>query len=514
MALSDIDRTPTSGMREEAKRGLEWRKKYGRGGTSAGVSRARDIINGDLSISSIKRMFSFFSRHENNKAKHYSAKENDGGPTAWRIAWALWGGNSGFSWSRKKVAQIKKEEENRMKVGTMITDGIELPLYDSKEEAESQAKKLGGVGSHEHTMDGKTYYMPFDNHEQAKEVMSKVNDNMYHKDEEDDDEDRALTGAVKKGLQKKASDHNEKVSKKNLSWNAKVTAAKLGKVFNRGIGAYKTNPGSVRPSVKSPEQWAYARVNSWLYAMEKGKFRSGKHDTDLLPSNHPVKKKMKEEKNYIMENKEIRLYKADYHVTKDEDKQEKRVSGYAALFETDSRDLGFVETISRDAFNDRLEDNVILTFNHDPNLILDRNMGGTLKLSTDEKGLRYDATLPNTTTGNDVAELMSRGLLYESSFAFTVEDDSWSQDGDTTRRTINKIGRLVDVSIVGVGAYANTDVALRSLQEFEESLDTSKEVVIEPTEEQQDVVEENSSTDEVGSKINLLNNELKLKRRI
>ena len=215
-----------------------------------------------------------------------------------------------------------------------------------------------------------------------------------------------------------------------------------------------------------------------------------------------------------MKNKEIRLYKADYQVTKDDDKEEKRVSGYAALFETDSRDLGFVETISRDAFNDRLEDNVILTFNHDPNLILDRNMGGTLKLSTDEKGLRYDAILPNTTTGNDVAELMSRGLLYESSFAFTVEDDSWSQDGDTTRRTINKIGRLVDVSIVGVGAYANTDVALRSKQEFEDSLDTSEEVVIEPTEGQQDIVEDVSSTEEVGSKINLLNNELKLKRRI
>jgi hypothetical protein len=109
---------------------------------------------------------------------------------------------------------------------------------------------------------------------------------------------------------------------------------------------------------------------------------------------------------------------------------------------------------------------------------------------------------------------MNRGLLYESSFAFTVEDDSWSQDGDITRRTINKIGRLVDVSIVGVGAYANTDVALRSKQEFEDSLDTSEEVVIEPTEGQQDIVEDISSTSEVGSKINLLNNELKLKRRI
>ena len=358
-------------------------------------------------------------------------------------------------------------------------------------------------------MDGETYYMPFENHEQAKEVMSKLNDNMYKKDndEDEDDEDRALTGAVKKGLQKKASDHNEKVSKKNLSWNAKVTTAKLGKVFNRGIGAYKTNPGSVRPSVKSPEQWAYARVNSFLYVMEKGKFRSGKHDTDLLPSNHPVKKNMKDEKSYIMENKEIRLYRAEYKVTKDKEKDEKRVSGYAALFDTDSRDLGFRETISPDAFEGRLDDNVILTFNHDPNLILDRNMGGTLKLSTDEKGLRYDATLPNTTTGNDVAELMKRGLLYESSFAFTVEEDDWSKDGDITRREIKKIGRLVDVSIVGVGAYANTDVALRSKEAFE------MEATIEETPQVEEVKQKvEESFDD--SNLNLLSNELKLKKRI
>ena len=135
--------------------------------------------------------------------------------------------------------------------------------------------------------------------------------------------------------------------------------------------------------------------------------------------------------------------------------------------------------------------------------MLDRNIGGTLRLSVDERGLRYDATLPNTTTGKDVAELMKRGLLYESSFAFTVEEDDWSKDGDTTRRQINKIGRLVDVSIVGVGAYANTDVALRSKEVFEKE-DT--EEVIEVKQE----IEE--SFDD--SKLNLLSNELKLKKRI
>jgi len=402
VALKDINTTPTNGMREEARKGLEWRKEYGRGGTQTGVSRARDIINGNLSISSIKRMFSFFSRHENNKAKHYSAKENDGGPTAWRIAWALWGGNAGFSWSKKKVKEIAREEENRMKVGAMINDGIELPLYDSIKEAELQAQELGGSGYHEHTMDGETYYMPFENHEQAKEVMGQVDENMYGSKDDDKDE--------------------------------------------------KNN-------------------------------------------------------RYIMENKETRIYNGNYEIRLDEDSKETRVSGYAALFDTDSRDLGFRETISKRAFDGRLEDNVILTFNHDANLILDRNMGGTLQLSVDERGLRYDATLPNTTTGNDVAELMKRGLLYESSFAFTVEEDDWSKDGDVTRREIKKIGRLVDVSIVGVGAYANTDVALRSKETFEMEATVEETPQVEEVEQK---VEE--SFDD--SKLNLLSNELKLKKRI
>jgi len=207
-----------------------------------------------------------------------------------------------------------------------------------------------------------------------------------------------------------------------------------------------------------------------------------------------------------MKNKETRIYSGNYEIRLDEGSNETKVSGYAALFDTDSRDLGFRETISKRAFDGRLEDNVILTFNHDPNLILDRNIGGTLRLSVDETGLRYDAILPNTTTGNDVAELMKRGLLYESSFAFTVEDDEWSKDGDTTRRQINQIGRLVDVSIVGVGAYANTDVALRSKEAFE--TETIKEEVAEIKVEQK---QEESFDD---SKLNLLSNELKLKKRI
>ncbi len=62
----------------------------------------------------------------------------------------------------------------------------------------------------------------------------------------------------------------------------------LTAVFRRGVGAYNTNPGSVRPGVTSSDQWAYARVNAFLYAVRTGKFRNGKFDLDLLPDGHPL----------------------------------------------------------------------------------------------------------------------------------------------------------------------------------------------------------------------------------
>jgi len=101
---------PTAGMREEAQRGLDWRKEYGRGGTEVGVARARDIVNGkNLSEDTVKRMFSFFSRHEVDKQAEGFSPGEEGYPSAGRIAWALWGGDAGFSWSRDKVAGMDED---------------------------------------------------------------------------------------------------------------------------------------------------------------------------------------------------------------------------------------------------------------------------------------------------------------------------------------------------------------------------------------------------------------------
>ena len=131
-ALSDIDLKPTGGMVEEAKRGLDWRSEFGRGGTEVGIARARDISNGkNMSVKTVKRMFSFFSRHESDKKAEGFRKGEKGYPSNGRIAWALWGGDAGFSWSKKKVAQIKKEEEkdlimeNKQFTKALITDELD-----------------------------------------------------------------------------------------------------------------------------------------------------------------------------------------------------------------------------------------------------------------------------------------------------------------------------------------------------------------------------------------------------
>ncbi|QDP65635.1 MAG: putative portal protein [Prokaryotic dsDNA virus sp.] len=100
-----------------------------------------------------------------------------------------------------------------------------------------------------------------------------------------------LSEAVQTGLRNRAKDHNEEVDEKGMAEWRKTTASTLASVFKRGVGAYQNNPGSVRPSVTSPEEWAYARVKSFIYVLKNDRFRSGKHDTDLLPAEHPLSSK-------------------------------------------------------------------------------------------------------------------------------------------------------------------------------------------------------------------------------
>jgi HK97 family phage prohead protease len=469
----------------------------------------------------------------------------------------------------------------------------------------------------------------------------------------------AVNKQVERGLKGKVKKHNEEVKELSLSWNAKVTYKMLLEVFERGLGAYKSNPGSVRPSVNSPEQWAYARVNSFLYAMKKGKYQGGKHDTDLLPKAHPVRKKMDEraltdidrkptkgmveeaemglawrkefgrggtavgiarardiangknlslssikrmfsffsrhevdkeaegfrpgeegypsngriawalwggdpgfswstkkvneikkelkssimgsladdvrhiknieetEDSYVVtfakahdreedkpemdekdhvdghneDEKPIEEKPAEAPVMEDSDKDEfynrknldpnletrnfnlsnvevreengkNTVVGYGAVFNSESNNLGgFTEFIARDAFNGRENDDVRFLLNHDANYIMGRTTSQTLRLSVDDKGLRYEVDIPDTTAGRDLLVSLKRGDITQSSFAFIVEEDSWDQGEKGAIRTIKKVSRLYDVSAVTYPAYEEASVGLRSLNTYKEKLE-------------------------------------------
>jgi hypothetical protein len=225
-AESDVDTKPTEAMSINATRGLTLRKEFNRGGTSVGVARANQLkVRERLSPSTVRRMHSYFSRHEVDKRAEGFSRGEQGYPSAGVIAWLLWGGDEGQSWARRKAAELDKQRDKQLELEQFIT----LAYIDTK---------------------------------------------------------APISAAVKKGLSEKVKDHNEKNGDKK---GKRVTQRMLEAVFQRGVGAYNTNPQSVRPSVRSSDQWAYARVNAFLFAVRRGSFRGGKFDLDLLPTGHPLK---------------------------------------------------------------------------------------------------------------------------------------------------------------------------------------------------------------------------------
>lgn len=109
---SKIDFTPPQGVRNAARQGLEWRREYNRGATAVGVARARDLSNGiQISPETIRRMVSYFARHEVDKQGEGWAPGQDGFPSAGRIAWACWGDDEGRRWAEKISGQMDRADE-------------------------------------------------------------------------------------------------------------------------------------------------------------------------------------------------------------------------------------------------------------------------------------------------------------------------------------------------------------------------------------------------------------------
>ena len=140
-------------------------------------------------------------------------------------------------------------------------------------------------------------------------------------------------------------------------------------------------------------------------------------------------------------------------------------SGYAAVFNSDSEPLPFTERILPGAFRKSLRsrNNVRMYLNHDSSMLLATTRAKTLRLEEDERGLKVDADLPDTTVGRDLSTLIKRGDVDSMSFGFSVpaRGDKWSDDGNV--RELKEV-KLYEVSVVtGFPAYAATSASVRSV---------------------------------------------------
>ena len=175
-----------------------------------------------------------------------------------------------------------------------------------------------------------------------------------------------------------------------------------------------------------------------------------------------------------LNDREIRTFTLDEKSFESREDGTRRIVGHAAVFNQWSEDLGgFREQIAPGAFAEAINaDDVRALFNHDTNQVLGRNRSKTLTLLEDSRGLMSEIILPDTQLARDLEALMKRGDINQMSFAFHVnkEDQTWKKAGEEPwERTITKVSRLYDVSVVTFPAYPQTDAAIREMRALEDA---------------------------------------------
>lgn len=191
--------------------------------------------------------------------------------------------------------------------------------------------------------------------------------------------------------------------------------------------------------------------------------------------------------------KEIRKLDLQFRAEETEDKK-MEIKGYAVVFNSPET-YGYTEVIDKHALDDTDMSDVVLRYNHnDSFIVLARTRNGSLKLNTDDTGLMMKANLQSDITDHkNIFNAIKSELIDKQSFAFSVDEDSYDYDTDT--RTILKIGKLYDVSVVDQPFYNATDVSVARNQnndfmEKREQLRKQEEEKREQEKERQSQLEE------------------------
>ena len=287
------------GVKNNAKKGIELNKKVNnKCATDVGKIRAQQLAQGKpISKETIKRMYSYLSRAE----EYFNPSDNEACGT---ISYYLWGGKAGLRWSKSKLKELGEIELASMKVDDDFAIIMDRLAYSSKEMAEKIAKDIGCEGTHEHDFEGQIWYMPCEKHALAEvgprggikkspkaPKSGTPNPNPKGKGTAKGDASTSRGAKVSKQdeatLKQKSDDFNKRYKDK-LGYG--VNVGMLKSVFQRGLGAFNV---SHSPRVNNPSQWAFARVNAFMYMVRNGRPQNAKYtgDFDLLPKGHPKSNK-------------------------------------------------------------------------------------------------------------------------------------------------------------------------------------------------------------------------------
>lgn len=413
-------------MADSAKRGLRLHEEgfSGDGLVPATVADARRMANGEpLSEAKWRKIAPWIARH----IVDLDAVEGDE-ITPGLVAMLLWGGGSSKTSARRaqQYAEriVMRLDEEEMRAPAPPKDQV---FGSDENPSGSAADKTGGIEINETT---------------------------------------------ETALRNKMTEHNDEMEKDGRPDWTRVTLGALKAVYRRGAGAFSTShrPGMTRG------QWAMARVNAFLFLARSGRPENPKYvmDNDLLNSSHPkYSGSRKQITDSVMLAAMITEVENRWCVT---GADERRIAyttldlrqaqdgttlyGYAAVFDSPSEPMPFVEYVKRGAFQKTIKDgaDVRLLIDHE-GVPLARTKSGTLRLKEDERGLAVEADLdPMNPDAARIISAMKRGDLSQMSFAFRTIKDAWSDDRAV--RELREV-QLFDVSVVTFPAYEETVAEIR-----------------------------------------------------
>lgn len=184
--------------------------------------------------------------------------------------------------------------------------------------------------------------------------------------------------------------------------------------------------------------------------------------------------------------------------TRDAENGSHKITGYGMLFNQPSVPMPFIEYIKPEALDGLDLSSVMLLRSHDFDQILARVDSGTLSVRVDDKGLYFEATMPDTTLGNDTLADIKAGNIKGCSIGFNIGDDDWSRDDSgQTIHQINEISHLNEISLTPIPAYQQTSANVeRSLKQFLEKGGTEMPQEVKDLKDKESGTQESNSTDE------------------